>query len=96
MKQKKRHRSPAPALLKRLAELENMAAEQGIQIHYDRLEAAGLKLKGGICSIKGEYHIFVDRRKPTEEIIDFLQDHLVQSLPKDVPRLDEETAKDRR
>jgi len=92
MKQKKAHKSPA--LLKRLVELENMAAEQRIQIHYDRLEAAGLKLKGGICSIKGEYHIFVDRRKSTEDIIDFLQDYLTQPLPRDVPQLDEKEAKD--
>jgi len=89
MRQRKKGKSPSPALLERLAELEDMAVKQGIEIHYDRLEAAGLKLKGGICTIRGEYHIFVDRRKSTADIIDFLEDYLTHPLPKDVPRIDE-------
>jgi hypothetical protein len=92
MKQKKTRKSPSPALLKRLADLEEMAATKGIQIHYDLLEAAGLKLKGGLCTIRGEYHIFVDRRKQTADIIDFLQDYLTRPFPKDVPELIKETA----
>ena len=36
-------------LRNRLSELEERAAQKGIVIHYDLLEAAGLKLKGGIC-----------------------------------------------
>ena len=92
MKSKKKRKAPSPALQHRLAELEDMAATKGIQIHYDLLEAAGLKLKGGMCTIRGEYHIFVDRRKPTADIIDFLQDHLTQPLPQNVPELTEETA----
>jgi len=93
MKSKKRQKAPSPALQKRLTELEELAAQKGIQIHYDLLEAAGLKLKGGICTIRGEYHIFVDRRKSTADIIDFLQDHLTQPFPKDVPELNEDTDK---
>jgi hypothetical protein len=92
MKSRKKRKTPSPALQNRLAELEDMAATKGIQIHYDLLEAAGLKLKGGICTIRGEYHLFVDRRKPTADIIDFLQDHLTQPLPRNVPELIEETA----
>ena len=69
MKSKKRGKSPTPALQSRLAELEDMATEKGVQIHYDLLEAAGLKLKGGICVIRGEYHIFVDKRKNERELL---------------------------
>jgi hypothetical protein len=91
MKSKKKQRSPSPALQKRLAELEDMAAAKSVQIHYDLLEAAGLRLKGGLCTIRGEYHLFVDKRKSTADIIEFLQDHLTQPLPKDVPELTEDT-----
>ena len=97
MKSKKRQRPPSPELQNRLAELEDMAAKKGIEIHYDRLEAAGLKLKGGICAVRGEYHIFVDRRKPTADIIEFLQDHLTRPLPREAPPMDApaETAESR-
>ncbi len=57
----------------------------GIHVHFDLLEAAGLKLKGGICKVKGEYHIFVDRRKSTAERINILQDYLDNPLPQDIP-----------
>jgi len=71
--------------------MEDMAAAKRIQIHYDLLEAAGLRLKGGLCTIRGEYHLFVDKRKSTADIIEFIQDHLTQPLPKDVPELTEDT-----
>jgi hypothetical protein len=89
MKSKKRGKSPSPALQNRLAELEDAASKRGIQIHYDRLEAAGLKLKGGICSIRGDYHIFVEKRKSTADKIDFLQNHLSDPILKDTPQVDE-------
>jgi len=85
MKTKKRPKAPSPALQRRLAALEEMAAARGIEIHYDLLEAAGLKLKGGLCAVRGEYHLFVDRRKSTADIIDFLEDHLEQPLPPNIP-----------
>ncbi len=88
MKSRKKRKTPSPALQNRLNELENMAAEKGIQIHYDLLEAAGLKLRGGICSVRGEYHIFVDRRKSTSDVIEFLQDHLMRPLPEQVVSID--------
>ncbi|MCD6304793.1 MAG: hypothetical protein J7M32_00710 [Deltaproteobacteria bacterium] len=91
MKRKKKRKAPSPALQKRLAELENMAAAQGIQIHYDVLEAAGLKLKGGMCTIRGECHLFIDRRKPMPDIIDFLKDQLARTLPRDLPEVGKET-----
>jgi hypothetical protein len=92
MKSKKKQKTPSPALQKRLAELEDMATAKGIQLHYDLLEAAGLRLKGGICTIRGEYHMFVDKRKSTADIIEFLQDHLTQPLSLNVSEITEEPA----
>jgi hypothetical protein len=67
----------------KLSELEERAAQKGVHIHYDLLEAAGLKLNGGICKINGEYHIFIDRRKSTSDKIDILQNCLNHVSPED-------------
>ena len=75
-----KNKKPSPTLEKQLSELESRAAEKGIQIHYDRLEAAGLKLKGGICKVDGTYHIFVDRRKSTEEKVDAVREFLDRQI----------------
>ena len=69
MKSSEKRKIPSSALQEQLSELEERAGQRKVHIHYDLLEAAGLKLKGGICKIKGEYHIFVDRRKSTAEKI---------------------------
>ena len=73
------------SLQDRLSELEEQAAQRQIHVHYDLLEAAGLKLKGGICKINGEYHLFVDRRKSIADKIDILQDHLDHANFEDIP-----------
>jgi hypothetical protein len=64
------------ALERQLSQLEEHAAERGVHIHYDRLEAEGLKLKDGICKLDGAYHIFVDRRKSMGEKIDIIRECL--------------------
>lgn len=56
-----------------------------IRVHYDLLEAAGLKLKGGMCKVNGECHIFVDRRKSIADRIEILRDLLNYPLPRDIP-----------
>lgn len=68
----------------KLSELEERAVHKGIRIHYDLLEAAGLKLNGGICKINGARHIFVDRRKSNSDKIDILQNCLNQAFPEDI------------
>jgi len=85
MKFSKKKKTASPALQDKLSELEEKAAQRGIIIHFDLLEAAGLKLKGGICKIKDEYHLFVDKRKSTADKIDILQDYLNHPLPIDIP-----------
>lgn len=77
------------SLQDQLSQLEEHAAQKNIYVHYDLLEAAGLKLKGGICKIKGEYHLFVDRRKSIADKIEILQDSLNHPPPEDIPRVDE-------
>ncbi len=78
-------RVPPLPLQDRLSELEDQATQKQIHVHYDLLEAAGLKLKGGICKINGEYHLFVDRRKSIADKIDIIQDHLDHTNPEDIP-----------
>jgi len=74
-----------PALQAKLSDLEEKLIQKGLHVHYDLLEAAGLKLKGGQCKIKGEYHLFIDKRKSAADKIEVLEDYLTQPLPKDIP-----------
>jgi hypothetical protein len=76
MKPIRKKTTSSPTLIKRLSELEGKAAQRGIHIHYDLLEASGIKLKGGMCKINGEFHIFIDRRKSTTDKIDMLLEYL--------------------
>ena len=76
---------PPSSLQNRLSELEEQAAQMQIHVHYDLLEAAGLKLKGGICKINGEYHLFDVLRNCICVKIDILQDHLDHANPEDIP-----------
>ena len=78
-------KASSPTLRTRLVELEEKAAQKQIHIHYDLLEAAGLKLKDGLCRIRGEYHIFINRRKSDAERVETLADLLDHPLPEDVP-----------
>jgi len=85
MKPTKKKKALTTALQNRLSELEEKAAHRGIHVHYDLLEAAGLKLKGGICKIKSEHHLFIDKRKSATDKIEFLQDYIDHPLPEDIP-----------
>jgi hypothetical protein len=78
MKQTRKGQSVSPSVQRRLSELEGEVSRRGVQIHYDRLEAAGLKLRGGVCKVRGEYHLYLDRRKPASEKIDILLESLDQ------------------
>ncbi|EFK09794.1 conserved hypothetical protein [delta proteobacterium NaphS2] len=81
MKRGKKGKAPSPLLLRELAALEDAASARGIQIHYDRLEAAGLMLKSGLCALNGEYHLFIEKRKSVADKIAFLKHQLEQELP---------------
>jgi len=83
MKKPKRKSASTGTLQARLTELEERAAENNIHVHYDMLEAAGLKLKDGMCKVNGEVHIFIDKRKPNSEKIDIFEHCLDRILQKD-------------
>jgi hypothetical protein len=85
MKSSKKKKGTLRALQEKLADLEEKAAQKGIQIHYDLLEAAGLKLKDGICKIRGEYHLFINKRKSIPDKIETLKDYIDHPLPGDIP-----------
>jgi hypothetical protein len=78
MKQARKGQFVSPSVQKRLSELEGEVSKRGVHIHYDRLEAAGLKLRGGVCKVRGEYHLYLDRRKQASEKIDILLESLDQ------------------
>ncbi|NQU14782.1 MAG: hypothetical protein HQ561_11580 [Desulfobacteraceae bacterium] len=90
MKSTKKKGGNSPELKDRLSQLEQELAQRGIHLHYDLLEAAGLKLKDGICQIRGEYHLFVDRRKSSADKIEILRDYLNHPLPDDISEVDEQ------
>ena len=89
MKSSKQKKTSSRDLQDKLTALEEQASQKGIQIHYDLLEAAGLKLKGGICKIRGEHHLFIDRRKSAADKIETLQDYIDHPLPEDIPENDD-------
>ncbi len=76
MKPSRKGQTVPPSVQRRLSELEEEVSKRGVHIHYDRLEAAGLKLKGGVCKVRGEYHLYLERRKPASEKIDILIESL--------------------
>ena len=76
---RKKPKIPA-AIQEQITNFENLAAQKGINVHYDILEAAGFKLKGGSCNVNGELHIFIDRRLPPFERIESLKEHLEKLL----------------
>lgn len=80
MKRKKKGTPPSPALLQELTALESAAAARGIHVHYDRLEAAGLRLNGGLCELNGEYHLYIEKRKSVADKIEFLKTQLEKTL----------------
>ena len=80
MKRKKKGKRPSPALLQELTVLESAAAARGIHVHYDRLEAAGLRLNGGLCELNGEYHLFIEKRKSVVDKIEILKNQLEKPL----------------
>jgi len=80
IKKKKRKPKIPAAIQEQITNFENLAAQKGISVHYDILEAAGFKLKGGVCNINGELHVFIDRRLPPFERVESLKEHLEKIL----------------
>ena len=96
MKRKKKGKIPSPALLQELTALESAAADRGIHVHYDRLEAAGLRLNSGLCTFNGEYHLFIEKRKTVTDKIAFLENQLERNPPNTGYRNAELTQRDKK
>ena len=49
--------------------LENAADQLGIKVSYEPLQTGGLQsvLRGGLCKVKGEYRVIIDKRATSEE-----------------------------
>ena len=49
--------------------LEDAAAQLGIKVSYEPLQVSGLQtgLRGGLCRVKGEYRVIIDKRATDEE-----------------------------
>ena len=55
-----------------LQELEEIAEKLSIAIRYDDLMGMDFKVKGGLCNLRGQNVIIMDRRIPPRERIDLL------------------------
>jgi hypothetical protein len=62
-----------------LRSLEEKIKNAGVRLGYERLQFAGLRLRSGLCWFKGDYYLFVDRRKSVAERIELL-DNALQDL----------------
>ena len=49
--------------------LESAAEQLGIKVSYEPLQIGGLQtgLRGGLCKVKGEYRVIIDKRATNEE-----------------------------
>jgi hypothetical protein len=47
--------------------LENAADQLGIRVSYESLQTSAVVGHGGLCKVKGEFRIIVDRRATSEE-----------------------------
>jgi len=49
--------------------LEGAADQLGIKVSYEALQTAGIQtgLRGGLCRVKGQYRIIIDKRASDEE-----------------------------
>jgi len=55
-----------------LDHLEDLARKLGVEVVYQRLGTEEYSSEGGLCKVKGEYKIFLDRSDPIERCIQIL------------------------
>ncbi len=58
-----------------LRELERVAEELGVRVSYEPM-AGVVSGAGGLCRVRGEYRIIIDRRLRTPERVNLLADAL--------------------
>jgi hypothetical protein len=60
-----------------LGELEALAAKLGVQIVYDHLTGDGMG-QGGLCKVKGQWRVIVERRSPPSEKLSIIAQALAR------------------
>jgi hypothetical protein len=56
--------------------LENAAQQIGVKVHYDTLVASGPTGGGGLCKVKGEWRVIIDKKTAPSERASILVDAL--------------------
>lgn len=59
-----------------LREMLQKAKELGIEVRLERLEAGGIRPKDGLCLVRGERKLFLEKRRPPKELILYLKEYL--------------------
>jgi hypothetical protein len=60
-----------------LTEILEAAAQQlGVKVHYENMAAAGPAGGGGLCKVKGEWRVIMDRKTVPSERASILADAL--------------------
>jgi len=59
-----------------LEQLEELAGKLGIRVRYENLQKMNPGLTGGLCRVKGEYHLLMDRRTGRQERVGLFLDAL--------------------
>jgi hypothetical protein len=63
-----------------LSKLEDAATQIGVKVSYEVLGAA--VGHGGLCRVKGEFRVIIDKRASTEERVTTLAGSLARVLPR--------------
>lgn len=59
-----------------LQEMLQKAKEKGIEVRLERLEAGSIRPRDGMCLLKGERKLFLEKRRPLKELILYLKEYI--------------------
>jgi len=59
-----------------LEALEEVAQRLSVCVHYEDMKAFEFRIRDGGCELKGESHIYIDRKRPIKEKIHILSGEL--------------------
>jgi len=59
-------------------ELKDLAEKLDIHVSEENLKTAGIKVKSGLCKVKGKTMIILDKHKSTHKKIKILTSHLAE------------------
>jgi len=59
-----------------LKALEEVAERLSVQVHYEDMKAFEFRIQDGCCKLKGEAHIYIDRKHTAREKIQILSGEL--------------------